>query len=303
MRNSMKNKKIKITNIYKKGIGLLLSLSMSVNAVSFDVFHGIFKSSPITAVYAAETDYTVKNSDKDRFETTGTAFANNDSGKEDFLDFCYFYKNDDEFAAKYANAIISVNFIIFPSEFTGFGNENVKFRGDFRIQDTGAANITLPCALFTHVYDSAKITNAYGNPLTLKVVKNSARSSALVAEYVYHDTAENVVSSTWNVTVSNDNENSYAGIIGEMKQGAKLTLEYNNSSDADIISTSSGTDSTADVGSVCGRMETESELTVNITALSNNVEISSSHGNAGGFVGTMEGTSKFILCPRVLLLQ
>jgi len=291
MRNSIKKNNIKNTKLYKKGVSVLLALSLSLNAVSFDVFHGLFGESLTTKVSAA---YTVHNDDKDRFDEIGTAFANNDTGKENFLDFCYFYQTDDDFAAKYVNATVSVNFITFPSEFTGFGNRTVKFRGDFRIQDTGNADVYLPCALFTHVYDSAKITNAEGQPMTLKVVKTSDQSSPLLAECVYHDTAEAANSSTWNITASSNNENPYAGIIGEMKEDAKLTLEYANSSAADIISNSDGTNITADVGSICGKMESGAELTASILGLSN-VEISSSHGNAGGFVGSMEGNSKLTI--------
>ncbi len=216
----MKKRKNRI-QLYKRVASLLLVLAFTFNSIAFD---GMFSFVPKLTVQAASDTYTPAIQDSTIFATRGTAFANNDSGKRDFLDFCYCYAQDDSFAQQYQGATVSVSFIEFPSDFSGFGNATYPFKGDFRIQDTGNYNVKLPCALFTHVYDSAKITNASGNALTLKIVKTSDASSALVAEHVYHDNAG--TPQIWDITAASANVNSYAGVIGTMEGNAKLTIAY-----------------------------------------------------------------------------
>ena len=233
-----------------------MASTLTVNVISFDVFQkGFDVAEPLTA-YAAE-GYVPSDSNKDRFAANSISFANNDTDKSNFLDFCYFYATDNEFAARYAKALISVNFIIFPDDFSGFGNAEVPFKGDFRIQDNGNSNVQLPCALFTHVCDSAKITNASGDPLTLKIIKTSDASSALVAEHVYHDDTEEATASSWDITAASTNSNPYAGVIGTMEDNAKLTLTYTNNSSADVTSSSDGNDTTA-VCSACWKIRVPS---------------------------------------------
>lgn len=244
------------SKIYKRITSVLLASALTVNVVSFDVFqNGLDLAEPLTA-YAAYVPSDTSDEAKARFATAGTSFANNDTDKSNFLDFCYFYATDNDFAARYANALISVNFIIFPDDFSGLGNATVPFKGDFRIQDNGNSNVQLPCALFTHVCDSAKITNASGDPLTLKIIKTSDASSALVAEHVYHDDTEGATPSSWDITAASSNSNTYAGVIGTMEESAKLTLTYTNNSSAAVTSSSDGNDTTADVGAICGTMKT-----------------------------------------------
>lgn len=198
MKERVKGKNIKKTKFFKRSISVLMALSLTFNVTPFDVFNinspsKVFNTeledSLAVTASAAELTYTPSNPDMTRF-ANNTAFPNNDTGKSDFLDFCYFYQTDDDFAADYVNATVSVNFITFPAEFMGLGNETVKFRGDFRIQDSGEENVNIPRAIFTHVYDSAKITNASGTSMALKIVKTSDQSSPLIADYVYHDESE-----------------------------------------------------------------------------------------------------------------
>ena len=284
------------SKIYKRITSVLLASALTVNVVSFDVFqNGLDLAEPLTA-YAAYVPSDTSDEAKARFSgTNGTVFQSTDEGKNNFLDFCYFYANDDAFAELYDDATVSVSFITFPDDFSGLGNAEVPFKGDFRIQDNGNSNVQLPCALFTHVCDSAKITNANGDPLTLKIIKTSDASSALVAEHVYHDNTEGATASSWDITAASSNSNTYAGVIGTMEDNAKLTLTYTNNSSAAVTSTSDGTVTTADVGAICGTMKTDSELTVSVSALPSALSISSANGNAGGFVGAMKGTSKLII--------
>ena len=234
MKERVRKSGTKKTKLFKRSISVLMALSLTLNVTPFDMLHtdnhalfDIFSSNPSDSfaekVSAAELTYTVTDNDKTRF-AGNTSFADNATGKANFLDFCYFYQTDNEFAEQYADATVSVSFITFPAEFMGLGNKTVKFRGDFRIQDDGNADINIPRAIFTHVYDSARITNAEGLPLNLKVAKTSDQSSPLIADYVYHDKAAGAVPASWDVTVSSNNGNPYAGVIGEIKMAQSLPL-------------------------------------------------------------------------------
>ncbi|MBR3668288.1 MAG: hypothetical protein IKN66_14245 [Ruminococcus sp.] len=228
------------------------------------------------------------------FSGTSYSFSNDDSGRKQFADYCYYYSTDDggTFCGAHKGDTLTLTFADLPEsfQFMGIGNSSVPFEGTVQFLSTDSmSNISLPRALFSHVNAKAKITDAGGNDITLEITRNSTASSPLLADHVY-----GTGSGSWKIKVPSKNSNSFAGVIGQLEANASVTLEFENASTAVVSNTLSGENDIKDVGEICGIMKTGSSLTVTDTTATRTA-VSSANGNAGSLVGSMEGSASLTL--------
>ena len=249
-------------------------------------------STALTAEAAGEGSYTYYK-EIEEYSGSTHSFAQNEDGYKRFVDYCYYYNTNNDFAKNHKGDTLS---IVFPelSEvygFMGLGNSTYPFAGTIQfIASDGVSNISLPRALFTYVSTDAKLMNANGSTqTTLKITKNSTLSSPLLADHV----CPGLNAADWKITVDSANTNAFAGVFGQLEENANVELQFNNESSA-AVSNTAGENDIKDVGELCGIMKTGSSLTVTCTATVRPA-VSSTSGNAGSLVGTMEGTAALTL--------
>ncbi|MGN0584159.1 MAG: beta strand repeat-containing protein, partial [Ruminococcus sp.] len=216
-----------------------------------------------------------------------------------FKTYCELYsdENDDTFRKNHQND--TINLILtggdesrgtFPDDIVGLGTEDKPFGGTILIPDNGNVGeftITTDAPLFNYVYDSARIcTNSGTNALTTFVLKRKTPVSNDSSKPLFANNVVHYEGSTadWTVRLSGDNIYKYAGVIGELGANAKVNLKFENFSNADAANSS-------DAGIICGKMGSGSSLNLTYTESDAVRTITSVNGNAGGLVGTMEGSA------------
>ena len=219
---------------------------------------------------------------------------------ESFKTYCSNYNSDSSFAMNHQNDNINLtlenddssNRGTFPADMVGLGTLNYPFKGSIMIPDNGLeGEITFSMnePMFNYVYNSVKLISSGGNNDETIVVFNRLKhvdegtSKPLLAQYVIQN-KENKAPANWKVRLSENNQYTYSGVIGEICENAQVNLEFDNQSGTNVIND-------ADAGIICGKMCSDSSL--NLTYTESDVErtITSVNGNAGGLVGTMEGNA------------
>ncbi|MGN0676859.1 MAG: hypothetical protein ACI4K5_03860 [Ruminococcus sp.] len=218
---------------------------------------------------------------------------------DSFNIYCKNYNDDSSFAQSHQNDNINLtlendsnNRGTFPEDMIGLGTSEHPFAGTVMLPDNGQRGdftFSMNGPLFEYVYDSAKlITNGSEAFETIAVFKRlndveDGTSKPLLAQYVIKND-QNKESANWSVRLSEDNQHTYSGVIGEICENAQVNLEFDNQSGNDVINNT-------DSGIICGKMGTGSSL--NLTYKESEAErtITSVNGNAGGLVGTMEGNA------------
>ena len=286
IKNLIENRKL-----WRRVLSFVLVLALAVNTLYSGGLLGLPIFSTVMTAEAEEPSYT-PTSDASSFDDD-LSFDNSNEGKKRFCDYCYYFNTNNSFASAHSEDTLSIIFTDIPEsyEFMGLGNASVYFAGSLKFMASdGMSNVTLPRALFTHVSTDATITGFDGTAITLELTKNSSASSPLLADYVHPGSA----AASWKIKVASSNTNAFAGVIGQIMTGASVSLEFENASSAAISNTASGSGDVKDVGELCGVMKTGSSLTVT-DATSTRPAVSSSNGNAGSLVGTMEGTASLTL--------
>jgi hypothetical protein len=284
--------------IWQRVLSFLLIFALVTNGTYLDGLLGMFDLSAIlTAKAEGEAPSYTTSNDSSVFaiidNNTVFVFADDEAGYKKFCDYCYYFNTNSEFAEDHKEDTLKIAFPILANSygFMGLGNESAPFAGSLQfIATNGASNITISRALFTHVSTDTKITDNSGNDITLEITKNSSESSPILADYVHPGTS----AASWSIKVASENENAFAGVIGQLESNASVSLVFENASSAAVSNAASGDGKVKDVGELCGIMKTGSILTVTDNTSSRSA-VSSTNGNAGSLVGTMEGTASLTL--------
>lgn len=152
--------------------------------------------------------------------------------------------------------------------------------------------------LFGYIYDTSKIidieNDAETSPVTL--IRNKGSENApLFANNVVHNT-ESTDYAKWTVIAGANEENAenlgnFSGVFGTIEERAVVDISFSNN--ALFGTVYSDCVATNDVGLICNTMKNGSRLTVYYDSNSTNksFNVTSSNGNAGGFVGSMDGAT------------
>lgn len=199
------------------------------------------------------------------------------------------------------------------TNFYSLGTAKYPFNGQIKIATGIDVTLTLDAPLFNYVYDSVKLN--YGDVLKVsRWYPSSATASdkavPLLANNVIHDDTNSSVV-TWKVNVTKpsnaDQEGTvlheFGGFIGAMRKnhtaGAESSPACTGSAKLKVEATMSQTGSTEiamhgvnDLGMVCGTMEAGTDLDFKLTTDMKITGISTSNGNVGGLVGSMQTGAK-----------
>lgn len=232
---------------------------------------------------------------------------------DSFNIYCKNYNDDSSFAQSHQNDNINLtlendsnNRGTFPEDMVGLGTYQYPFAGSIIVPDNGKKGdftFSMNGPLFEYVYDSAKlITNGSEAFETIAVFKRlndveDGTSKPLLAQYVMHNPDTNANSVHWYVRLSEDNQCTYSGVIGEICDGANVNLEFENQSDKNVVFSAAkdSPDYVANAGIICGKMDKGSSLNLTYTESDAERTITSANGNAGGLVGTMEGNAQLTI--------
>lgn len=288
--DKMKNKKRKKRIASFITAAVMLSCMLPLDYISDINFSGIslphFKFSQLTA--DAEDEFEAVNG----WVTITTA--------ESFKTYCESYNNDDTFASKHQNDNINLTLQnddsstrgTFPDDMVGLGTLINPFNGSIMIPDNGReGDITFSMngPMFNYVCNSVKIISNSGTNEETMVVFNrlnnveGGTSKPLLAQYVMSN-IENKAPANWKVSLSENNQYTYSGVIGEICENAEVNLTFKNNSDKNVINDT-------DAGIICGKIDNGSSLNLTYTESDAVRTITSVNGNAGGLVGTMKGSA------------
>ncbi|MDD6489608.1 MAG: hypothetical protein PUG48_07335, partial [Clostridia bacterium] len=291
MKLSFNNKKAK-----QRVISFVIAVAIITNLIPFGDLSEIITSS--FSISASATDYT-PNKTADDFPIGNYNFQH----MSDFVDYCYYYNHTEGFAQNHQNDTLDLPFTqddsgsrgIIPDTYEGLGTSEYPFNGTLRFS---GATFTLQAhrALFRYVYDSVKLLNYVVTEIESPVVLNLVRlsdvgddeSKPLFADYVVHNT-ENKNSAEWKITLDSSSNNTYSGVIGEIRENAEVNLSFTNNSNAGVVSNS--TTDNVDVGVICEVTKSGSTINLDYSGSAKTYSVTSAKGNAGGLVGTMENGS------------
>lgn len=187
--------------------------------------------------------------------------------------------------------------------FQSLGTSLYPFAGTITFNATATHDINIDTAFFDYVYDYVTIDGGIDSGvekyMTIKPLNDN--SDALLANHVLHDsgTLTGAVYGTeegqktpanWTIEIAGyeGSSHTHGSLIGEMGEDAECTVNLiNDYSVAVENNISSGDSAITDTGSVCGVMHEGSKLTIAKVTGSTATSITSSSGNAGGLVGTM----------------
>lgn len=186
--------------------------------------------------------------------------------------------------------------------FAGLGTAAYPFAGSIAFDGNTDITLNLDGPLFNYVYDTVTIENN-GNPLKLSRYYYRGSSASDTTPVL----AQNVLSGTgtkakWDISiVKPTNSDDYylkpfGGLIGRMCKGDNSDTD---SLSIEVTMNADGSDNgaveikgTTDIGLICGYMEEGTSLTASFSTNRGGGKgissISTSSGNAGGLVGTME---------------
>lgn len=235
---------------------------------------------------------------------------------QDFVDFCYLYANDSDFAAFHQNDELHLTMMNdatavkakLEAGYVGLGTSQYPFGGTIKLPDNSDGYFEFTVngnAFFNDVYASVKILSATEPYPEIKFQLKrtepvgSGTDAPLFARHVTAapegktPTQLNIELVDYTPEDPNASAPSYSGVIGEIRAGATVNLTYANKSGKAVVSNAANgqTDSMGDVGAVCGKMNNGSVLNLTYTETSSAYSITSANGNAGGLIGSMEGNA------------
>lgn len=177
------------------------------------------------------------------------------------------------------------------------GTDEKPFRGVVSVTKSTNNDFVLKESVpfFNCVYDSVEIMRSgTSDRLQVNIIRNSSATTSenqpLFARKVSHDTATGSSPAVWKIFCTGSYD--YSGLIGEMNNSASVNIELNNACSGNIVSS-------GNVGLLCGKMNVNSVINAVITAGSTeNYNVTSGGGSAGGLVGEMEeGASLYFTVP------
>ncbi|MGN0425367.1 MAG: hypothetical protein ACI4FY_08625 [Acetatifactor sp.] len=167
--------------------------------------------------------------------------------------------------------------------YQGLGSEVLPFLGTISIDNTANGfSIQTKQSLFRAISTEATV----GTPISFSLVQEM--DQPLFAEQVICGSdSTKVLTFTVSLNVPNENDpaKKIGGILGTLQSNAKAAMTVINTCTSAL--TVSGT---SNIGLFCNEMETGAELIANFES-SQSVTVSSTGGDAGGFVGHMAGNN------------
>ena len=191
--------------------------------------------------------------------------------------------------------------------FLSLGTPEYPFAGTITFNATATHDINIDNAFFDYVYDYVTIDGGIDSGvekyMTIKPLNDN--SDALLANHVLHDDGSvtgavygteegQKTPANWTIEIAGyeGSSHTHGSLIGEMGEDAECTVNFiNDYSVAVENNIGSGDGAITDTGAVCGVMKTGSKLTIAKVTGSAATSITSSSGNAGGLVGTMNSGS------------
>lgn len=186
--------------------------------------------------------------------------------------------------------------------FAGLGTAAYPFAGSIAFDGNTDITLNLDGPLFNYVYDTVTIENN-GNPLKLSRYyyrgSNASDTTPLLAQNVLPGTG---TKAAWNISIMKPTNSDdyylkpFGGLIGRMHKdnnsgAASLSINVTMNADGSDNGTVEIKGNT-DIGLICGYMEEGTSLAASFSTDrggGNGISsISTSSGNAGGLVGTME---------------
>lgn len=228
-----------------------------------------------------------------------------------YMDFCELYQLNSEFAAEHQYDTLDIvmgadtqqDRDILTDDYVGLGTLDYPFGGVIMVPDVSQGFYEFTNngdSFFYCVYDSVRIkSDTLGTDVDVLLMFKRTNgyvadetSFPILAQYVKPNPI-GAPSANWNIKLSQNNTSEYSGVIGEICEGAYVNLNFANMSGTDVVSNalSDSTYYVADVGAVCGKIDSGATLNLNLNEISSKYSITSQYGNAGGIVGSMEGTA------------
>lgn len=292
-------------NIFKKLISSITAIVLVFNALPLTEIgekSGVIRNVVVAAAYSEEDD-----PNPDFQHDSNNALSIN---IEDLVAYSEAYQAYPKYH-QFDNVSISTSGDVTDllDGFKSLGCHDFPFAGSIAFQSNDNKSLIIDVPLFDEVLDTATV-NA-GNAFSIsRIYANSTEEASkkylpLVANIVRADTISGKAKASWNITAKTymgDSElqrvDSFAGFIDSMEANSSISLSAGIDLTGSLNSTIS-IETNRDVGFLCGNMGEGATLTSSITtsASSGNIIplITTSNGNAGGYIGRMESGATFTL--------
>lgn len=227
------------------------------------------------------------------------------NSSEDFINL----SNED--AANYQNAEIvitrgsGVAFDLTKSiaggkTFKGFGDQNHPFKGTIKITNAESGiEIPLNRSFFNYLDQSATINDDLylkaGDNLTTPLLAENFVNTSVTDQEAFISL---MIDAGTDMSSSEKERYSFAGLIGNMAANTKLSLSVNNKITENAKTKVSGT---GNLGFFCNTMEAGAALTIKSYTGDAGYTVSTENGNAGGLVGEMKGKAALTITSAMTL--
>ncbi len=291
----------KVNSLKKKTISLVTASAMLMGSLPASGLSSLIGkmtalfNSPISA--SAEPNY-YDRADYTKKDSTGTYYLIESWDDLVWYSQAYYnFANGKEGVANHQNDELYFKIIdedanthnLGNDQYEPIGNSAFPFKGKIRFANGSPDTFNISGSLFGNISEKVKILN---QDETAEKQITLTRTGMGFGEVMFANIVEsdnnNETKAKWNILLkeySSSANTSYAGIIGEIADGAnvELTLTHNALSGKSIIEKST------DVGLLCGKIGDGASLEATITtdSSSSGFTIESSNGNAGGLVGQM----------------
>ena len=181
-------------------------------------------------------------------------------------------------------------------DFEGLGSDTYPFKGSISFSGDYTGYITLDKSLFNVVSSDARISK-----LNLKAANNMA-DPILAKSYVKGDVTANepiklnIDAKSTDITEGGGQTSysSFGGIIGTLGEGVSVSLDITSV----IPQAKAAVSGEGSRGFFCNTMKANASLTVNAFSGYADFQVSSTDGNAGALVGTMEAGAQLTVAPE-----
>lgn len=231
-------------------------------------------------------------------------------GQAELAEYSRCYANDSNFAREHQKDSITISltdYLTLDNSYEPLGTSDRPFQGTIYISayNTDKLLVAANRPLFNYVYDSVNIYKTGSTtPFQLAFVRTEDVQngiSPLLANYVVNDAGGNA--EKWQIQLSNEsaggksNIYSYSGVIGEIRDGAEITLDFTDTCNTRATIGNTGTEMGTRIttfgqdgtGILCGVISGNAVLKASYTDCSNAEEpiYIEAADSVGGLVGKM----------------
>lgn len=186
--------------------------------------------------------------------------------------------------------------------FRGLGTSDFPFAGSITLGTNFNAAFNLATPLFNYVYDTVTVNGGNALAISRSYLSDAVSvTTPLIATVIKPDSDEEKKKATWNIMVVPNKLESesivledFGGLLGTLEEGANLTLVTSLYKDND--ETNDGTieiKGEDGIGFICKTMKAGASLSVTIEGDRTIKAVTTTNGNAGGLVGTVESGASF----------